>query len=471
MNSRRRRPLETLGVAILVPLSFGPQEGLPYLVEGPRVSVRSSVPFRPAAERCRDLLGAALPLVESQLPYRLPEGDKLRLNLFRTKEEYAEAIREAGGERFVENQAFTSFGTKESYVVLQPRTEGKYLEMVGGLPELTKYLVVHEAVHQLVYRADAPNFKWLPDWYAEGMADLLAERCLAKEKGAAGLPILFEHKRELVQDLLEKQGGLELESLLELTTFTGGVSQSEAYAAFYSLFRFLAADAKKLEKLHGGIRGLGGPGSPGQGMPDDRASKHGKACTKVLAEIFGPLKGLQTRWSQEVKKQPGAWFEHSRSSERRGVEIVCAAFPESNAILVSGSPAAKGDFRLEGEVNFSGIGKRQADLYLDFERGKDLRFLEIAIGVGSEGFVTLLPYSNGGWQESLRSNVAAPAELFPVETWIPFQLGVKGKSMRLEVAGKTKAEFSVPAGFGGRLGAWGVGSKEGVVRFRNLKVK
>src|SRR5579871_630010 len=205
-----------LSLSLVAVLVFGSAsaQAAEIKVEGKRVVVTSTSPYRPAAEKCRDVLEGAIAVYEKNLPYKLPEKEKLVLHLYATHDEYAAALTEAKVESLIPNDAATLEANKESYLVIQPLADEAYLELVSGLSEFACYLACHEGVHQFVRKAGAAHPETWPHWYAEGMADTLAELCLLAHGSAKEAPICAQDKRSIVRELLSSGAMLPLERVL-----------------------------------------------------------------------------------------------------------------------------------------------------------------------------------------------------------------------------------------------------------------
>jgi hypothetical protein len=444
----------------------------PVVVEGPRVVVRSTVAHRPAAKRCRDVLEAALPVFEKHIPCRPHPDSKLVVNLLETRSEYMEALRRMNAEAFTENLAFTSVDTLESYIVLQPRAEPEFLALVNDLPELTRHLALHEAAHQWIYRSDSPNGRWWPAWYVEGMAEYAAESALDASAGPSGSSsFLKDDADHSVIDLIRNNRLLTVERLLYADPATF-VRRGTLYAQCRSFYRFLASDPQKREALHEAIRMLGEPVSPVTGASDKRAVRFARPCARALAQVYGPLDALEQHWRKAAIQETPRWFEAIRSAQRSGDEILCAAFPDANSMLMAVPPPPEGPFSLEGELQLTGIGRREAKLFIAFEQRDDPRFIKLDMGIeGFFSFLAIIPYSDGFWQARFRNIAKFPADTFVLRQWIPFRITADDQFIRGSVAGQNNVfNATPPPGFDCARGHWGVGAYDGVMRFRNLKI-
>jgi len=140
---------------------------------------------------------------------------------------------------------------------------------------------------------------------------------------------------------------------------------------------------------------------------------------------------------------------------------------DSTAGVVLSATPSNSPFTLRFEVNVHPSGDRQADVVLGYEQREDPRFVKIALG--STGFVTLLTYSDGRWQERFRVNRSVPATTFEPSTWIPVTVAVDRTTLRVSVRDDVLLETRVPPGFSILSGWWGLGSSDGVVRFRKVE--
>jgi hypothetical protein len=443
----------------------------PVVVEGPRVVVRSTVAHRPAAERCRDVIEAALPVFEKHIPCRPSRDLKFDVNLLASRNEYTATLRRMNAEAFTENLAFTSVDTLESYVVLQPRSEPEFLALVDDLPELTRHLVLHELAHQWIYRSDSPNGRYWPAWYVEGMAEYAAETALSAISGGRRSSFLPDDADHAVIDMIRCNRLLTVERLLYADPATFA-RRGALYAQCRSFYRFLASDPQKLEDLHAAIRALGEPVSPVTGASDRRAVRFARPCAKALVQVYGPLDALDTGWRKAALKETPRWFEAIRSAQRSGDEILCAAFPDANSMLMAEPPPPEGPFSLEGEFQLTGIGRREAKLFIAFEQRDDPRFIKLDLGIeGFFSFLAIIPYADGFWQARFRNVAKFPADTFVLRQWVPFRITADDQFIRGVAAGQNNLFNAIPPpGFDIARGRWGVGAFDGVVRFRNLKI-
>src|SRR5262245_53886641 len=94
--------LRTSAALLLVAGAVAAQEA-PDTIESARVVIRSVVRHKPLLERARDTVEKAVDFFAQQQPYKLPKDQKIVINLYATGEQYAAAVRPAGGEGFLDS--------------------------------------------------------------------------------------------------------------------------------------------------------------------------------------------------------------------------------------------------------------------------------------------------------------------------------------------------------------------------------
>lgn len=450
--------MRRLATAVLLVLAAPGLSAQAVVTEGKRVVVRSSAASKVVAERTRDALEAAIPLYEKHLPYKMGDREKLVVNLYDTPGQYAAAVTEAGASAFAGNQAATVHKNRETYVVIQPRCDAAYLELVGGLPELTRWLVCHEGVHQWVLRAGSPTAEGWPFWYAEGAADHIAEACLRADDKNRVIPCFETRRRNVAAWLAE--GRLPTLSRILTAEIDATTAASPLYACAQSFYDFLATDPGRVAKLHSEVRRLGGIASSD---PIAQARDRARAFATVFAAACGSADELEKPWREEIRKQKAAWWEAERSSQFVKDDIVCAGSGTNNAALISTLRAGR-DPSIAFEVNVLDFGAKQADVYFAFDAW-DTRFFKI--GIGAKGYASLLVFDRG-WRPELQKNADVAIGILGSGIWIPMRVEVEKDRIRVTAGGKTVLECTVPAGFD-VAGSWGIGAcSASVVRFRKL---
>lgn len=432
------------------------------VVEGPHVVVRSSFQRPATLAACRDALEAALPIYERWLPYRMPAGEKLEFRLCRDADEYRDALKALKLEGFDTNLAVTVWKPLISVVCLQPRADEAYLAAVGDLPEMTRHLVCHEGVHQWLRRAKAANVEVWPDWWGEGTAEWIAERCLTESK-PLHLPISVEDATYRTASSRLHDYAVPLRRLLhaDATLFE---RRDLVYHAFRDAIRLLAGDAAKFRTLAAQLEALPAP-APGDRLV--RLVSLARAFEATLATTYGPIAALEQRLSTAPRDV--RWFQAGRSFEWRGDEVVGASFADVGAFLLAAKPAPGVPFEVAGEIWFGGGKTGQIDLVLGYERLDDPRYVKIALGRG--GYATRIAYASGYWQGRYKRNVDLAPTLLPEATWLRVRIRVEAERFEVRVGDQVVFESDVPPGFDVLHGNWGFGAYDSWAKFRGFEAK
>lgn len=432
------------------------------VVEGPHVVVRSSFQRAATLAACRDAIEAALPVYERWLPYRMPAGEKLEFRLCRDADEYRDALKALKLEGFDSNLAVTLWNPLISVVCLQPRGDDAYLAAVGDLPEMTRHLVCHEGVHQWLRRAKAANVEVWPDWWGEGTAEWIAERCLTESK-PAHVPISIEDATYRTASSRTHDYAVALRPLLhaDATLFEG---RDLVYHAFRDGIRFLAADAAKFATL---AARLGDLPPPASGDRLVRLVSLAGTFEATLEATYGPIGSLERRLAKVPRD--AHWFQAGRSFEWRGDELVGASFADVGAFLLAARPAPGVAFEVRGEIWFGGGKTGQIDLVLGYERLDDPRYVKIALG--RAGYATRIAYASGNWQGRYKRNVDVAPALLPEATWLPVRIRVEADRLEVRVAERVVFESDVPPGFDVLHGNWGFGAYDSWAKFRGFEAK
>ena len=443
----------------------------PDLLEGKRVRVISRVLSNRCAEQIRDAADRLVAVCEDHLPYRLPEGKKLVVRLYSRPQDYRDALKAAGAEAAAQFLTATPVKSLDSYVLVHPRAEPKFLALVDDLPEATLFATCREAVRQFLLRADAPGYEWWPDWYADGMAAYLAEKMLVASAGKDAPPSLYlDDRHHLAKDDAERGRWMRLDRAIH--AWQGEIAFDRLRSVLMQwgeFYRLLASEPEKLKALHVRLRDLGKPPEPSKDEPDRRMVFRGKACFDALTSVYGPIEPLEARLREQVSAYRPEWFEPLRSTQRVRDTFVCAAQPDGFAFAIRAEPAPRVPFVLSCEVQILGVAGRQADIYLGFEDRSDPRYLKIQLR--PDGILAFLAFADGAWQERLGVAFDARAkDLFPEGAWTPVRVETDGKRLGVDVGGKRVIDADVPLGFDLLGNQVGIGAFRDVSLFRKVEV-
>ena len=470
------RPLSSVlfAAALLAPLVGGRTAlAAPVVAEGPRVRVDADAGEQRTVEKAKAVVEATLALAEAALPYKLPATQKIVVHLYADGAAFADANRIAGDDAS-NDLSTTGAKSRESRVIVAPRSEPGYLLLVDDLPELTRYHVAFETIVQLLRRAEAPSLDFWPAWYGQGLCDRLAFDALTPASGPA--PILVDDMASVVHEAARTGRLLPVTRLLWAdAVVTPFVRRFQAH--WIALHRVLAAEPEKLTKLHEAIRNLPVLAPPAEGERDHRALATAHACARLLGEVYGAPETLDPKLLAHANGLAPRWFDVLRWSQFSGDELVCGSPAGSTAVAVRETLPPGGPFAVECEMRLADVGagddpkKRpvpQGEIYLGYERRDDPRFLKLSLR--ADGFVTLLVLSDGLWQERLRVNLQVDASTFPVGAWIPVRVVTDGRLIRLDVRGAKLFEAPVPEGFDVLHGRVAFGAFSSVVRFQKIAV-
>lgn len=465
MLTARPVALPILASLALVALSGGRAHAAPPVVsEGDRVRVESGAPSQATADNARAVAEAALALAQARVPYKLPEGRKIVVHLYPTVEGYEDALRVAG-EGSSNDLSTTLAGTRESHVLIAPRGEPAYLARVGDLPQLTRYHVAYSTVSQMLRLAQAPSIEWWPAWYLEGLVSTIALDVVAGKDGPR--PILYDDVLDHLREASESHRVLPVARLLA-GDLVAGHSVRRIQAHWVALYRALEADPAKLVKLHERIRAIPSPLPPEPDTRDFRGVAYARSCRDVLEGLYGPVDTLDARLGAVAAAAAPAWFDVLRWSQFAGDELICAAPAGSTAMAISEKPAPGVPYSISCEMQIGDLGAKQGEIYFGYERRDDPRFLKVAFV--ADGFVTLLVYSDGVWQDRLRINVKIDKTTFPIGAWVPVKLTLGGGIVRVDVHDKKLTDLPLPDGFRIYDGRVGFGAFNEVAAFRKIVV-
>lgn len=436
------------------------------IAEGPTCRVVGHAVSQDGVEACRGALEAAAPRFAAMLPWRLPAGTKLVVHVYGDLDAYAGAMRAAGAPELADNWAATLYSTHESHVVFQPRGGAVVRALTGGLPDYTRWQIVHEAVHQVLGRAGVATYDLWPAWLEEGLCEEVAAAAVAATQPPGRVSIPDADRQHLVSDALARGRFVGLERLL-YTRVQQFTPERVAYAHVASFVRFLATDADRFRAL---LARVTAAAPPPPGVRAVRQAAFERVCARLLAEVYGPLDALDARWRAAVAAATPAWFEPTRSTQwLKDGRLLAASFPGGAAQCLSASPPPAGGYVVTGSFRLLAAGDgAQADLIVGYAQRDDARFVKLALG--AKGYVTMLAFAAGHWQERYRVSVDVPPATFAVGTDVAFALTVADGRLRLEVGGRTRFDAEAPPGFDLAAGAWGVGAWDGAAVFGDLAV-
>ena len=208
---------------------------------------------------------------------------------------------------FASHGAFTSHATGDAHVALQPELSSEHLERYG-LPDLTRRLIAHETAHVVTFaRSKRPAVH--PDWLAEGVACVIADRVLGVDDEPGDDPVastrLVRCRRLLAEGRLPRIAEVLDDRLPAL-------DRNERYAFWWLVARALVRDAP------GAVRAA-------LAVADDGTAEVARA---VRHELEGGLADVDNALVAELEAVRPRWEVTRRSLDARGDELVHAAFDE-----------------------------------------------------------------------------------------------------------------------------------------------
>ena len=477
MSTFRTATLLAITCSLAAPFVGGrlAEAASPVVSEGPRVRVECGVQVQATADKARAVVEATLSLAEARLPYKLPEGRKIAVFLHASTEAYDDAVRVAGEAPTVELSK-TLEATRESHVLVAPRSEVAYLALVDDLPELTRYHLAYATVYQFLLRVEAPRLEWWPTWYLEGLSGTIALDVVSASAATSGATAKDAPRPLIVDGVLDQLREASATGRvfpIPRLVFAEAVALPLArrmQAHWVGLYRVLEAEPEKLAKLHDVINRLPPPPLPEPDARDFRSLAFSHACAARLYEIFGSAEDLGAKLRAYAASVAPRWFDVLHWSQLAGDELISAAPIGSTAIAINETPAPGAPFSITCEMRIEDLGAKdmkQGEIYLGYERRDDARFAKVTF---QSGFVTLLVYSDGVWQERMKVNVKVEAADVVVGDWLPVKVTVGNGLLRVEVRDKKLAELPAPEGLDLLRGRVGVGAMDGLVRFRKIVV-
>jgi len=435
-----------------------------------RVVVDCDLDLPKLVDVVRRTIEGAIPQLEADTGYRLPEGERLVFHLFGDRTKYETEWRRVGVTP--DSRAVTVSGNAETYVLLGPRVERDYLEAVAWAPERVLQLSLHEAYHQFLLRTNAyeqPNVPrefvqmYLPTWYFEGMAEFFANRALTKRAGAEGrLSVCSAWNRlktasadDRLLPLDELFGQIDLHDL-------GPAERQLFYDQSHSIVAFLrdtedAAWSRALPCFEERLR-----------EPWPRAETSLDIMSSVASFWQSCLDGRQSferEWLQRTgSTQTGDWRELWWSSQWVGEDLVTAGWTTFSAVLHC-EPVSAERFTISCELSIYDFDRGDAIVFLRVtERPLEMVFLRI----GNRGELELAAHELGEWQ----TIASEPIEISRNEAgWTRVSAQVEGQSVEVELDGKLVLTGTVPPSLTLGEGYWGLGSHMEAVRFRRMGIE
>jgi hypothetical protein len=436
--------------------------------DAPRVAVSIDFDGPEFERRVRRALEGALPFLERWTGWRLLEGATLRMHFFAEDAAFRMALQSHGVRGLRSSAGVTAFETHESLQLVVPRADEVYLEAAGHLPVQTLFLALHEAVHQLAWRADAYPISLLPDWYVEGRADVLAARALIATTGRSPGSILhLADRRDDMRIMVERREHLPLDAL-----FAAGFDDERAdlnrelfYAQAASLVAWLEDEAsggwhEAYVEFESELARLERP-APGASRAEQLAGVD--ALWRRSFGGKGRTRTLERAWIDALDQPLGEWDVQRANAQRSGDVLLLSnvAWTDTNSALLHRERVPGDDYDITCEFEPLAVERGQTDVYLRLSESGER---SLKASVLPDGHASILRFDGREWITEAQGR-ADPA--LWRSGWHHLLAQVRGHRVTLVLDGAEVVTADLPRTARVGVGRWGFGTYLGAVRFRD----
>lgn len=375
------------------------------------------------------------------VPDKVPDRPS-EIHLFRTVAAYEKTEAELTGGKFRRNLAFSHWGNRASYIVLQPNCSDETLQQVG-LPTMTRQLIAHEAAHLFRY-CTMPNFQYHPDWLTDGVGTWIEEQVMTTGNWSPGVEGDPDTSTMMVWaiDLLERGELPSVDHILRDNL--NEVSWRKRYAVRWLLFRYLRStmDQRAFGAIMGKVRQLGG------------GPKYAQQLNAFIEATLGPdeMKTIDRKFADYLRQRKPQWEQVYRSLDTAGKEWFQIAFSDKNAIAWRTEPVGSDEYVLKGKFKILPAEKRQLNLLL----GRNVDGF-VSIAFDPVFGVTVFEYhaKDERWERRGGTTQNAPK----LKRWVRFRIEIAGDQLRITLGRKLVVSVSLR----GRSmrGPWGLGAQVG----------
>ncbi len=392
------------------------------------VRIHSDVHAPEALERLARSAAASLKVQADLLGVDAPDGP-YDLCLVADANAYDRLDSLVTGGAFHDAWAFTSSITRWSYLRYGPRSDDDALA-TSVLPLKIRALVLHELHHQVAGRACGATC-W-PDWFAEGLAEVGAERALAAESPADGRAV---HDLFLGGWLHADRVG----AVPPLADLLGGSMQSGRtgyYTTAYLLVREMASQAKPFAALVSAVSS--------EVVAPDASIRAGEEAARSFGSLATLLDRVEAA-ARSGKSRPPAATAGYLDTDGGGWRIVSVPDVAARVVLPAELDRADGA-RIETTFSFHPSGQQQLDVYPVLWEGRHSEeFLKVAV---LPKRIVLFWFRNGLWRNlgsvSYDQPLAVGTATEPSWHTLEVRYQIAAKKLRVELGGGRWAEFDVP---------------------------
>ncbi|MCB9935961.1 MAG: hypothetical protein H6840_09735 [Planctomycetes bacterium] len=415
------------------------------------VSVFSDLPDEAGVPQVAALLEKAVKANEPLTGGRLPEGFHYVLYLHGQYDTYKAIDQLLTAGNFAQNGAFTSWSTGRSYVVWYTHHDGPY-----ALPSSLLQVMIHELHHQFMYAA-FPSSRYEPDWWQESLAEVAAQQGLelADKQAAENY-----RKRRLTElDFFGRAGRLPHPE--DLLAGKDGANLSANYTAMWVIGRALAAQSDDLRAM------------VAMAAEYDLGRDAGVALQRELDKRY-PSIARMFETARRTAARDGEWYVKWNAcvDERDGAvevntEVGLGGFALLNQPVQGNSVSMSGDFRWDDQP------LPQVDFVFAYGLGpQSERFLKLALLPGK---AVLFEFRDAEWSTlgtvEYETPLAISQDGKPLWHSFSFSYDAESGKVRLDTTNGRWAEFKLADYNPCKETCAGIGTYNGVVWFRNLKVK
>jgi hypothetical protein len=359
------------------------------------------------------------------------------------------------GGTFRDAGAFTSEMTRKAYVWCaagDPRALSDF-----GLPLKSRALAIHELGHMVAGGIHEDALGGWPSWLSEGLAELgtsLALHAVSRADGKA-----FHEQLTGVYHFGRVSGANP--GFDDLFAGRMDTDRGAWYATAYLLVRELAGKRRKLSELIDVVAA--------ESLSDRMNLRAAELCRSLYGGLPRAVSSLSRRVS--ASRAPPAVVFGCLDREKDGWRLTPMPGGQARVVFADEAPRKDG-VAVTTELAFHASGQQQADVYLAHRNGRHAAtFLKLAI---LPQRMRLFWFRSGEWYDegTVDYDQALAVGSAAKPSWHSLEVVLESNERRLRAKiGGRDAKFELPGFVSTEDTRVGLGSYNGIVRFRNLKVR